>query len=155
MKRLGRRGLRAVLTGMHRLLRLYWRVRRPRSFGAHSVALTPQGAIILVKLRYAGGWRLPGGGRKAREDPREAALRELREEIGMTSHGAVRLAAELEETVSFKQDLASIFIVRDVRYRPRWSFEVEQVREYRPDSLPQDLAPAARRWLQKVGPALS
>ena len=29
-------------------------------------------------------------------------LRELREEIGMTAHGRVRLACELEESVDFK-----------------------------------------------------
>ena len=49
--------------------------------------------MILVKLRYAPGWRLPGGGRADDEDPCEAALRELREEIGMTAHGKARLAA--------------------------------------------------------------
>ena len=57
-------------------------MRRPRTFGAHALALTPERKIVLVKLRYAPGWRLPGGGRGEHEDPRDAVLRELREEIG-------------------------------------------------------------------------
>src|SRR3954467_14746374 len=89
--------LRLVLTTLHRLLTLVWFLRRPRTFGAHALALTPEGKAILVRLRYAPGWRLPGGGRAEHEDPRDAVLRELREEIGMTSHGDVRLAAELED----------------------------------------------------------
>src|SRR4051812_909246 len=101
------RWLRIALTGVHQLLKLNWLVRRPRTFGAHALALTPEGKIILVKLRYARGWRLPGGGRSADEDPRHAVLRELREEIGMTAHGRVRLACELEESTDFKRDLAS------------------------------------------------
>ena len=56
--------LRVALTGAHKLLRATWFVRRPRTYGAHAIALTPKRKLILVKLRYAPGWRVPGGGRK-------------------------------------------------------------------------------------------
>lgn len=142
--------LRPLLTGAHHLLKLAWFVRRPRTFGAHALALTPDGKVVLVKLRYAPGWRLPGGGRDEQEDPREAVLRELREEIGMVSHGRVQLGRELELDVDFKQDLASLFIVEDVRYRPRWSWEIERITERAPDDLPSDLAPIAARWIEAL-----
>jgi 8-oxo-dGTP pyrophosphatase MutT (NUDIX family) len=145
------RALRLVLGAIHRLLKLAWFVRRPRTFGAHALAFTPQGKVILVRLRYAPGWRLPGGGRAEGEDPEGAVLRELREEIGLTSHGEVRLAGELEEATDYKRDLASLFVVRDVRYQPRrWSWEVEQITEAAIDDLPPDLSPRAARWLEAV-----
>jgi 8-oxo-dGTP pyrophosphatase MutT (NUDIX family) len=147
--------LRVLLTGLHRLLKMGWRLRRPRTFGAHALALTPDRKAILVKLRYATGWRLPGGGRGEDEDPREAVLRELREEIGMTGHGTVRLAAELDEDTDFKRDLAFLFIVQDVAYRPaRWSWEIERVIEAPLDKLPSDLSPRAAGWLKAVGQKL-
>ena len=139
--------LRLALTAGHHLMRAGWFVRRPRTYGAHALALTPDRKLILVKLRYAPGWRLPGGGRSAAEKPRDAVLRELKEEIGMTSHGAVRLACELEQAVHFKHDLASLLIVEDVRYAPRWSWEVERVIASDLDRLPDDLAPIARTWI--------
>ncbi len=106
--------------------------------GAHAAAFVPTGHIILVKLRYAPGWRLPGGGRHADEDVESAALRELREEIGMAAHGAVRVDGGL-------------VIVADVAYRPpRWSWEVEAVCEAPLDRLPPDLSPRARRWLDQL-----
>ena len=143
--------LRLVLTAFHQLLKLGWFVRRPRTFGAHALALTPERKLILVKLRYATGWRLPGGGRDASEDPRDAVLRELREEIGMTSHGRVRLAGELELDTDFKRDIASLLVVEDVRYRaPRWSWEVERIIEAPIDDLPRGLAPITARWLKAV-----
>jgi len=143
--------LRIIVTALHSLLRFAWFVRRPRTFGAHALALTCEGKAILVRLRYARGWRLPGGGRRANEDPRDAVLRELREEIGMTSHGEVTLAAELEELPDFKRDLAALLIVRDVRYRPhRWSWEVEAVCEAPLDRLPADLSPRAATWLEAL-----
>jgi 8-oxo-dGTP pyrophosphatase MutT (NUDIX family) len=140
--------LRLLLTGAHRLLKLNWRMRRPRTFGAHALAFTPERRIVLVKLRYAPGWRLPGGGRRENEDPRDAVLRELREEIGLVSHGRVRLARELEQGTDFKHDLASLLIVEEVRYVPRkWSWEIERIREASLDDLPEDLAPVAAEWV--------
>jgi 8-oxo-dGTP pyrophosphatase MutT (NUDIX family) len=145
------RALRFPLRGLHALLKLGWFVRRPRTFGAHALALTPEGRIIFVKLRYAPGWRLPGGGRGPDEDPRDAVLRELREEIGMTSHGEVSLACELDETTDFKRDLASLLVVRDVRYSPpRWSWEVEAIIEASPDDLPPGLSPRMAAWLDAL-----
>jgi 8-oxo-dGTP pyrophosphatase MutT (NUDIX family) len=147
--------LRVAVTAAHRLMKVGWFLRRPKTFGAHAVALTPAGRLVLVKLRYAPGWRLPGGGRSEDEDPRDAAVRELREEIGMTAHGSVQLACELKESVDFKRDTASVVIVRDVEYRPRkWSWEVEEVREVPLDGLPADVSPQTARWLKAVGPRL-
>lgn len=124
-------------------------------FGAHAVALTPQRRLILVRLRYATGLRLPGGGRREDEDPREAALRELREEIGMTAFGDATIACELDEFADFRRDLVSLVVVRDVEYRPRrWNLEVESVTEAGLDQLPEDLSPRTRQWLRSVGPLL-
>lgn len=147
--------LRAGATAFHKMLTIGWFLRRPRTFGAHAVALTSDDRLILVKLWYAPGWRLPGGGRDASEPAADAALRELREEIGMVSHGRVDLACELEESVDFKRDLASLVIVRDVEFRPKkWSWEVEAVRDVPLDDLPAGVSPQTRRWLNEVVPHL-
>lgn len=147
--------VRLPLTAVHRLMTLGWFIRRPRTFGAHAVALTPERKLVLVKLRYARGWRLPGGGRAESEEPRRAILRELSEEIGLTSHGQVTLAAELEEKTDHKRDLASLLIVEDVRYRPkRWSWEVEQVIEVPVGRLPAGTSPRTLRWIAAIAPHL-
>ena len=143
--------LRLPFRFAHHLLKLNWLVCRPRTFGAHALALTPERKVVLVRLRYAPGWRLPGGGRAESEDPRDAVLCELREEIGMVSHGAVRLACELDEPADFKRDLASLLLVEDVRYRPpKWSWEVEETCEAPIDELPADLSPRTSRWLEAM-----
>jgi ADP-ribose pyrophosphatase YjhB (NUDIX family) len=147
--------LRGLATGLHKMLVAGWFFRRPRTFGAHAAALTSEGRLILVKLWYAPHWRLPGGGRSADEPATVAALRELREEVGMTSHGAVESAGDFEELTDHKRDLSSLVIVRDVEFRPRnWSWEVEAVRAFDLGDLPSDLSSQARRWLRTVASRL-
>lgn len=143
--------IRVPLTAAHGLLKAHWFVTQPRTFGAHALAITPSGWIVLVKLRYARGWRLPGGGRDEAEAPEQAVLRELREEIGLTGFGEVRRVCDLDERSDFKRDLASLFVVRDVTYRPpRWSLEVEDVMEAALDDLPGDISPRTLKWLDAV-----
>lgn len=155
LRTLANRSLRVAATAAHTALKALWFVRRPKTFGAHAIALTPQQKLVLVKLRYAPGWRVPGGGRSEDEDPADAALRELAEEIGMTSHGEVSLARDVEHEVNFKRDTASLVIVRDVRYQPpRWSWEVEQICEADPGALPRDLSPITARWIEALRPLL-
>ena len=139
--------LRVILTGAHRILRAGWFVRRPRTFGAHALALTPERKLILVKLRYSTGWRLPGSGRSKDEDPVDAALRELREEIGTVEHGTVKRAAELEQRPNYRRDLVSLLVVENVRYRPRWSWEIERIIEVDPHELPPGMSPLAEEWI--------
>nr|WP_295374196.1 NUDIX domain-containing protein [uncultured Sphingosinicella sp.] len=130
---------------LHRLRRSLWFFTSPHTSGVHAVPLTPEGKIILVTLSYARGWRLPGGGRKSSEDAQEGVLRELREEIGMVSHGRVEKVANFSHRPDHRRDRSSLFVVEDVRYRPRWSLEIKAVREFDSDQLPPDAAPITRR----------
>jgi hypothetical protein len=73
----------------------------------------------------------------------------------MTTCGEVQRVRDIEESTDFKRDLASLLVVRDVKYRPhQWSWEVEQVLETGLDELPGDLSPRTARWLEAVLPQL-
>jgi ADP-ribose pyrophosphatase YjhB (NUDIX family) len=137
------RASRLLARTLHRLIGRARSLRRSLGEpgeGAHAAAFTPAGKLILVKLRYAPGWRLPGGGRADGETLEQAAVRELREEIGLVSHGTVADSA-----------VAGVLVVRDVHYRPRrWSWEVEAVCEADMAALPRDLSPRTARWLGDI-----
>lgn len=51
--------------------------------GAACIVVSEDGAILLVRHSYRPGWGLPGGLIGRHEEPREAALREAREEVGL------------------------------------------------------------------------
>jgi 8-oxo-dGTP diphosphatase len=73
---------RLVIRAGYRILRLWWFLRRPTHRGA-LVALWHDGEILLVRTSYRRRWSLPGGGIASGESACEAALRELREEVGI------------------------------------------------------------------------
>jgi ADP-ribose pyrophosphatase YjhB (NUDIX family) len=133
----------AALTGFHRLRRIIWRLRGARGRGVLAVPLTPEGRLVLLRLTYAPGWRLPGGGVERGEDPRAAALRELREEIGMRSWGEVAAIDEFDHGPA-DRGISTLFLVRDVLYAPRRTYEVEEVGAFHPEALPEGATPLTR-----------
>jgi 8-oxo-dGTP diphosphatase len=66
----------------YRMMRVYWGVRRPATHGA-LVTLWNQGELLLIQNSYVGYRSLPGGYVGRFETGAEAAVRELREEIGI------------------------------------------------------------------------
>lgn len=143
---LPRRLIRTVFTFLHGFRRALWKVTGPGRAGVHGMPLTEQGRVVLVRLTYSPGWRLPGGGRKRSETPQDAMLRELREEIGLLGYGSIE---PIED--GLPGDRSSFFVIRDVVYRPRWNLEIEEVREFDPDRLPDETtrwsASIVGRWL--------
>ena len=81
-----------------------WFCSPPRNvYGAHAVALTPERKLILVqaslRLRLAPARRRPERRRESASRRRSASSGE---EIGMTAHGRVRLACELERDIDYR-----------------------------------------------------
>jgi 8-oxo-dGTP pyrophosphatase MutT (NUDIX family) len=134
--RLPRSLVRLAATSVHRVRRLLWFLAGGKGPGVHAVALTPEGHVVLVRLTYVAGWRLPGGGVGRGEDEEAAILRELREEIGLAAHGAVRPVG---------RGFPSYFLVEDIEYSPRQSLEVEDTRAFDPAALPADVPAIDRR----------
>ena len=73
-------------------MRFFWAGRRknwmdaqPKRMSSSAVLLENEaGELLIVKANYKEYWALPGGIIEADETPRQAAVRETREEIGVT-----------------------------------------------------------------------
>lgn len=89
--------------------RAWWFVRRPRTRGA-AIALWTGGRVLLIRTSYRDRYSLPGGFVGRTEHAREAACREVREEIGIVVPGdQLRLGYEDTLFVEHHHDTLSIF----------------------------------------------
>jgi len=133
----------------HRLVRRLVRVWQPDLNGVRGIPITADGRLVLVRHTYLPGWHFPGGGYKSGEDAETAMLRELREEIGMTRHGAVEHFGDYLHRPDLWRDSVAFFVIRDVEFVPRRSLEIAAIGAFAPDALPEGLSSATRRRLDE------
>jgi 8-oxo-dGTP pyrophosphatase MutT (NUDIX family) len=142
--------VRVAMTAIQQVRRAFWFVSRPRAFGVHAVAFTPNGKVILVRHSYARGWRLPGGGIRRGENPAEAILRELEEEIGLSSWREIRRVRDFEHRPDFRRGHGSLFRLDGVRFSPRRSLEIEAIEAFDPARLPPEATPFTREMIAEA-----
>jgi ADP-ribose pyrophosphatase YjhB (NUDIX family) len=134
------------------LMKAYWRLRHPTTHGT-LVTLWHAGEVLLVRNSYVRYYSAPGGYVRRGERARTAALRELREEIGLTARDE-DLVPLLEETHEWegKRDHVQIYAL-DLESRPHVQIDHREVIDaswYVPEAaLGLDLFPPLRRAIQK------
>lgn len=74
--------VRTLYRGLYPPARVWWWLRRPHSRGAH-VAVWCEGQLLVIEQSYRSQFWLPGGCIQAGESSRNAAIRELAEEVGI------------------------------------------------------------------------
>jgi ADP-ribose pyrophosphatase YjhB (NUDIX family) len=139
-------GKRTLIQVIYPLLKLYWFLVRPKTFGVQCV-IQHGGAILLVRNTYGRKqWTFPGGSIARGETAEDAIRREVREEVGLHLQPLQRLGA-FEATINYKQDHVAVFAgvspSRQVSIDP---VEILEARWFQPQHLPP-LAPSAARIL--------
>jgi 8-oxo-dGTP pyrophosphatase MutT (NUDIX family) len=145
---LHRLGLRVA----YRMLLVYWRVWRPRTEGV-CIAVWCDGHLLLVEHSYKRGYGLPAGGRRRGEVPRDAAVRELREEVGIAvAPESLDPAGHVVTRALGNEDHLDVFELHlerqpEVRVDGR---EIVAARFHAPGAVPElDLLPGVRAWLEQ------
>jgi ADP-ribose pyrophosphatase YjhB (NUDIX family) len=136
----------------YQLLRPWWRITRPRTHGVKVVVRCGE-RVLVVRHAYARRhlWDLPGGFVRGEEDPADAALREIREELGIVDVEAVvslgatpsRADGKREVIHAFRVDVADDAVVPDIA-------ELADVRWVARDQLPPGAMASTRRLVARA-----
>ncbi len=131
----------------YRLLRLKWWITRPLSVGVRMILIEHE-RVLLVRHTYQQHWYFPGGAVERGELLLDAAMREAREEAGITFLVEPTLFGVYTSFAESKSDHIATFCCTEfqVGERPdRW--EIEDCRFFPLAALPADLSPACARRL--------
>jgi 8-oxo-dGTP pyrophosphatase MutT (NUDIX family) len=119
-------GFRVAFRVAHRMLRAYWRVRKPRTRGA-LVALWHADELLIVKNSYRREYTLPGGYIRRSENALQAAARELAEEVGVQVSES-RLREAYQGTHAFEDRDDEVTIVElQLDDRPQFAVDRREV----------------------------
>jgi 8-oxo-dGTP pyrophosphatase MutT (NUDIX family) len=92
----------------YRLIRLYWFLFRPRTYGALCI-LACEDHILLIRQTYGDQvWTLPGGHLAKGETPEAAMRREVQEEVGVTV-SRVQYLGQFVSTRAYNVDTVHVF----------------------------------------------
>lgn len=90
----------------------------PRGVAVKVVALDARERVHLVRqFRYPTSfpsWEIPGGAAEPGEEPREVAMRELREEAGIEARSLVQLGGRIQTNNSIMDEVGFLFLARDL-----------------------------------------
>ena len=138
---------RAGLRLAHCVRKIWWRWRRPEVLGCGIMLFDARGHVLLVRHSYGRDhWALPGGAIGRREDPAEAARRELREEVGCDAHDLAHFGSATRNLHGASNRVE--MFAGSVKGHPAADCrDIVEVRFFALDALPEPLAVATALWL--------
>ena len=143
---------RAGLWLAYRVLRIGWRLFRPKGHGA-LVAVWCDGRVLLVRNSYRDKLALPAGGIGRGETPLQAAVRELREEVGIRADPeALQYVTEIASDWEGKRDRCAVFELA-LEEEPQVRIDRREIVwagfATLDEALAEDLAPPVRSYLER------
>lgn len=122
------------------------------TLGVRVLAINGDGLVCLVRHTYTPGWHLPGGGVERGETCVQAAIKEVREEVGLiVAPNDMQLISIHANFENFRGDHVLVYLTRTWTQVP-----VDNAREiaefgfFSTDALPDATTPGTRRRIKEL-----
>jgi len=137
------RRMRFIIHALYPLVRLRWRIFKPKKYGA-KVIIEHGGKFLIIRNSYGSGRpTFPGGGIDEGETPEETAIREIEEEVGLIIQP--KFLGEIVSATEGKQDHVSVFTaIAETDKLIVDEFEIKEATWLLPEEFPA-LSPVAKR----------
>jgi 8-oxo-dGTP pyrophosphatase MutT (NUDIX family) len=131
---------------LYRLKRTLTGLLRLRTSGVKVMLFNRKGELLLIRNSYgdSSAFVLPGGGIRPFEAPTIAALREVREEVGIRAERLKPLSIH-HSRAEGKNDTIHLFSAWTAEAPRADGIEVEEARFFALDALPDSVSPATKR----------
>ncbi len=130
--------------------KVYQNIFQIRTNGARAIVMNERGEILLVLHTYIPGWHFPGGGVNKGESPREAIIREVREEAGVIVQEIPFIFDCYYNKIGGVDDIVSLYIIKNFECKSFKSHEILETKWFALDQLPVDISNASKRRVYEV-----
>jgi len=121
----------------------------PTVMGVTGAVFDERGWVLLVRQSYNPGWRLPGGGIERGEPPRDAVLRELAEEVGL-SGGTAEFFGLYVRKAGWATSVIALYRIAGAQVNFRPNLEIKEICFADPTRPPEGSTPATSRRLKEL-----
>ncbi len=144
-----------VLRVAAKCLRMWWKMRKPTTFGVKVLLIHPDdpAQCLIVRHSYSDSprWGLPGGAyRPGRETPGQAGIREVAEELALTVTEAPAVLDTVSTALEGKRDTLTIVQATPVSASFVRSPEIAEARWVRADMAAMPGGEPVSRWLERA-----
>jgi 8-oxo-dGTP diphosphatase len=136
-------------------LRVWWRIRKPVTFGVKVLLIHPDdpAQCLIVRHSYSDSawWGMPGGGyRPGRETPEQAGVREVLEELALTITETPTVLDTVSTSLEGKRDTLTIVQATPVSASFVRSPEIAEARWVRAEMAAMPEGEPVSRWLERA-----
>lgn len=133
------------------LRKTYWFLVRPKTVGVKCLIQNEDHEYLLIKTTYSGDyWTIPGGGSHRNESLENAAIREVKEEVGIDVTELKQLGSYVSE-VEYKKDTIYLYTTKTHQKNIiRNQQEISEARWFNKDSIPQNRSRSLDAILSKL-----
>ena len=118
------------------------------TLGARAIIINNDNKVLLVKHTYQPHWYIPGGGVKKGESTKAAILRELKEEIGLSTSDEPTLFGIYHHVYLKVNDYPVVYVIKNFTLlEPTYSPEIEDTGWFDYTALPDMTSPGTKRRL--------
>ncbi len=118
--------------------------------GARAVIINDKDEVLLVMHTYTPGWHFPGGGVDKGESPREAVIREVREEAGVIVQENPVIFECYFNIYGGVDDIVSLYIIKKFQIQKIKSKEIAEVKWFPINRLPENASKATKRRIAEI-----
>jgi 8-oxo-dGTP pyrophosphatase MutT (NUDIX family) len=132
-------------------IKWYWKRFNIKTYGVR-VLVTHKDSLILVRHWYNNLWVMPGGGIKKYETPEQAAIREIREEVGLNLNQLDYKLGTYSNTKEGKNDTVYCFVAEldsQIDIKKKFNIEVSDILWCDFDKLPEGTSKATRERIKE------
>lgn len=134
-----------------KIFKLYQKCVGITTLGTRAIILNSKNEILLVKHTYTPGWHFPGGGVDKGESPRQAIIREVKEEAGVIPLKSPEIIDCYFNIYLGVYDIVSLYFIKEFHIEPfKSNKEIAEAKWFSIENLPEDASNATKKRVAEV-----